>query len=303
MSRRTIATQNKNVAATPSIPSLLSLNNVLSVGMNNGKDASKPAAQASGKSEPMMRYKTFFYIASLKGFLEMERGTCSVEGACDSNPDLWENVFSVATTWSPEPGRMNDWACHVENGIKQGAADAFIQSVREEARQIRAANSDPSKVAELKKKLSDHYRKSIKQVVMHKLLLGGEYVDIDKPFGYENSLRPLGAFFMGQVSTFLSRTNGSVPALVRMVTEWKKRIPVEYVRLIPSDFIEDVFREAVRLSYDPKWNSNMQNVDRAAAIIKASWEGGVNKRARIELGLEDGELNDIDDLDVQFGNL
>ena len=275
----------QNSQRTPSRP-LASLNEVLSIGMYKGN-----AAAASGESDAMVRYKTFFYIASLKGFLEMEKGTCRVEGACDGNPKLWETVFSVATTWSPEPGRMNDWAWHVENNIKQGAADAFIQSVRAEADKIRAANSDPSKIAELNKKLSDHYRKAIKQVVMHKVLFGGEYVDIDMPHIGANALKPLGAFFMGQVSTFLSRTNGSIPALVRMVTEWKKRIPVEYVRLIPSDFVEDVFREAVRLSYDPRWNSNMQNVDRAASMIKASWEGGLNRRARIELGLEDDNLN------------
>ena len=235
MSLRTTAAQNnKNV---------LSLHRVLSVGMDGGQAPAPRAAATSGESEPMMRYKTLFYIASLKGFLEMENGMCSVQGACDNTPGVWENVFSVATTWSPEPGRMNDWAWHVENGIKQGAADAFIQSVREEARRIRAANSDPSKVAELNKKLSDHYRKSIKQVVMHKLLFGGEYVDIDKLYGNENALKPLGPFFVGQVATFLSRKNGSVPALVRMVIEWKKKIPIEYVKMIPSNFIEDVFRE------------------------------------------------------------
>ena len=287
MSRRNSAAAVESGKGAAPLPSLHNLCDVLSVGMYHGKHTSA----ASADSNPVMQNKTFFYIASLKGFLELENGVCRVQEVCDGNPDALEQVFSVATTWSPEAGRTNDWAWHVENGIKQGAADAFIQSVRDEARQIRAANSDASNAAEVDKKLADHYRKAIKQVVMHKILFGGEYVDVEKPFGFSNSIRPLGAFFFGQVAIFLSRTNGSVPALVRMVKEWKTTLPAEYVRLIPSDFMVDVFREAVRLAYDPRWNSNLQNVERAAATIKAAWDGRLNKRARIELGLEDNDLN------------
>ena len=53
----------------------------------------------------------------------------------------------------------------------------------------------------------------------------------------------------------------------------------------------------MRLSYDARWNSNIQNVDRAAARIKAYWEERLNKRARIELGLED------DNLSIEFEGL
>lgn len=279
MSRRTAA-----AAAQP----LLSLHNVLSVGM-------PPKA---GMSEEMYNYKSMFYIASLKGWLELEAGTCSVDkSGCNSNSEVWEKVFDVATTWSPEPGRMNDWAWHVKNGINPGAADAFIKSVKDKANAIRVANAGPLKANDLDTKLSMHFRMSVKQVVMHKVLLGGEYVDIDKPNGFENSLKPIGIFFFGQVATFLSRTNGSIPALVRMINEWKKKLPAQYVNMIPSDFVEDVFREAVRLAYNPTWNSNMQNVDRAAEMIKSAWDARLNKRARIGLGIEDANL------DVQFDNL
>jgi hypothetical protein len=248
MSRRTVVAQNNK--RTPLLP-LVSLHDVLSIGMYNGQGA---------ESKPVMQYKTLFYAASLKGFLEMENGTKS------QNPEFWENLFSVATTWSPEGGRMNNWAWHVENGIGRGAADGFIQKVKATADEIRA-----SKAADLNNKLSNHYRESIKQVVMHKVLFGGEYVDVDKPYGGNNVLKPLGIFFVGQVATFLGRKNGSVPALVRMVNDWKRMLPPEYARMIPSDFVEDVFREAVRLAYHPQWNSNMQNVELAAARIKASW--------------------------------
>jgi len=302
MSRRTIATQNKKGAATPSIPSLVSLHDVLSVGMNHGKGPASPKAkseaapQASGESQAMMRYKTFFYLSTLKGFLEMVKDN---DPRLLTIPKQWEDIFNVATTWSPEPGRANDWRWHLEN-FRKGLADAFIESVKKEADTIRAANSDPSKVEELNKKLSIHFRNSLERVVMHKMMFGGDYVDIDKLYSYENSVPPMGSYFFAQVVTFLSRANGSIPALIRIVNEWKKKLPSEYVRMIPSRFMANVFREAVRIAYRPDYKFYMDNVDRAAAAIEASWDGRLNKRARIELGFEDGELDDIGDLDVQF---
>jgi len=270
MSRRT------TTAAAAAQP-LLSLHDVLSVGMDGG--ASGSSIPQAGMSEEMYNYKSLFYMASLKGWLELEAGT--------SNSKKWEKVFDVATTWSPEPGRKNNWAWNVKNSIDPGAADEFIKSVKDKANEIRDANADPLKAEDLDRKLSMHFRMSVKQVVMHKVLFGGEYVDIDKPYVFENSLEPIGIFFFGQVGIFLNRKNGSIPALVRMIIEWKKKLPAEYANMIPSDFVEDVFREAVRLAYNPTWNSNVQNVNSAAAMIKSAWDASLNKRARIGLGIED----------------
>lgn len=167
------------------------------------------------------------------------------------------------------------------------------------ANAIRVANRGND--AGLEKALSDHYRNAVKQVVIHKLLFGGEYLDIDKPLGQDNNmLKPLGVFFFSQVGTFLSRSNGSIPALVRMIMEWKKKLPIEYVRMIPPSFMEDTFREAVRLAFDPKYNANLQNVDRAAQAIVTTWEDRLGRRARIDLGLEGVGEESLDSLEAAF---
>ena len=270
---------------------LLKLNEVLSVGMNTSTDTSTTTPD-------MQRYKSLFYASTVPGLIETDV-MCNRQMSC-VNPQLWKEKFRVATTWSPEPERGNMWAFHIDNAVRRGTSEAFLKSVYDKEERINATYAESPNEVEKTQKLSDLFREAVYQVMHHRLLFGGEYVDINVPYGYNNVLPSLGVFFFAQVSTFLSRKNGSIAALVRMIKQWKKSLPTtpfNYQQKITSDIVEAVFREAVRLAYHPTWNSNTQNVDDAARQIKASWEETLNKRARIQLGFED------DNLSLQFQGL
>lgn len=224
-------------------------------------------------SEP--EQKGLFYKSTLKQLIEIEKRCIQDPASCD-NADLWKRIFESATTYKSDPGRpFNLWAWYFDNFAGPGSSEAFLKSVYWEEAKIKASYSAYPNVIEMNKKLSDHFRRSVHLVMFHRLLFGGEFLDITKPFGGDNVLESLNGLFFAQVSTFLSRKNGSIPALVRFVKAWKKKLPTlpsfDYKNEIKSSMVEAIFREAVRLSYDPRWNSHMDGVDKAAKAIVDEW--------------------------------
>ena len=209
-------------------------------------------------------------LGSFRGFLLMQT-LCSTSKRYETmfgcaDWQLWKAAFDAVVDKPTNPEADPPlWRPLYENFTKE-KPDEYAAAIRQRGAQM------PRETSEELNSLARFWKKEVKNVILQKVIFGGEFSNPYMGRSPGNVLRPMN-WLLAQTSKFLSRINGSATEVVRLMLLWRKKLKADFPDFprVDVEVAIAIFDMAVKLEYDETSKKHIEQVPRVVNLLREKW--------------------------------